>query len=126
MPDKQKIIKGLEVCTSIADGESCPKDCPYYQKVCYGYNQLMCDALALLKEQEEQIDRLIEESASNAEMAEGMKELLKEQEALVRCKDCKYCYFASNRIKSEQSDACGKHGIDVTQDWFCADGEAKE
>lgn len=42
---------------------------------------------------------------------------------LVYCKDCKECYFASNRIQSEQTFACGKHGIDVTQDWFCADGE---
>lgn len=36
------------------------------------------DACAMLKKQQEQIDRLLEESASNAEMAEGMKELLKE------------------------------------------------
>ena len=52
MPDREKVIKGLEVCTSIEDGESCPKECPYYQDVCYGYDQLMRDALALLKEQE--------------------------------------------------------------------------
>ena len=45
---------------------------------------------------------------------------------LVRCKDCKECYFASNRIQSEQTFACGKHGIDVTQDWFCADGAKKD
>ena len=53
MPDMEKVIKGLEVCTSIEDGESCPKECPYYQDVCYGYDQLMRDALALLKEHEE-------------------------------------------------------------------------
>lgn len=52
MADREKVIKGLEVCTSIADDELCPKDCPYYQEVCYGYDQLMRDALALLKEQE--------------------------------------------------------------------------
>ena len=51
--------------------------------------------------------------------------LLKEQPQIVRCKDCKECYFASNRIQSEQTFACGKHGIDVTQDWFCADGEMR-
>lgn len=49
--------------------------------------------------------------------------LLKEQEAVVRCKDCKHCYFASNRIPCEQTLACGKHGIDIAPDWFCADGE---
>ena len=42
---------------------------------------------------------------------------------LIRCGNCKYCYYASNRIPSEQTHACGKHGINVTQDWFCADGE---
>ena len=47
---------------------------------------------------------------------------MKEKEAVVRCKDCVECYFASNRIQSEQAFACGKHGIDVTPDWFCADG----
>ena len=41
---------------------------------------------------------------------------------LVRCKDCEYCYFASNRVQDERSYACGKYGIDVTPDWFCADG----
>ena len=42
---------------------------------------------------------------------------------VVRCKDCKECYFASNRIPTEQSYVCGKHGIDVSPEWFCADGE---
>ena len=45
---------------------------------------------------------------------------------LIRCKDCVECYFASNRIQSEQTFACGKHGIDVTPDFFCADGIAKD
>ena len=44
---------------------------------------------------------------------------------LVRCKDCKHCYFADNRIPSEQGYVCGRNGIDVTQDWYCADGERK-
>ena len=42
---------------------------------------------------------------------------------VVRCKDCKECYFASNRVPTEQSYVCGKHGIDVSPEWFCADGE---
>ena len=42
---------------------------------------------------------------------------------VVRCKDCKQCYFASNRVPDERSYACGKHGIDIVPDWFCADGE---
>lgn len=45
---------------------------------------------------------------------------------LIRCKDCKYCYYASNRTPEEQCYACTKIGIDVTAGWFCADGERKE
>ena len=45
---------------------------------------------------------------------------------VVRCKDCNECYFASNRIPSEQTLVCGKHGIDISPDWFYADGERKE
>ena len=44
---------------------------------------LLEDVRNLLDEQQEQIDKLLEESASNEEMAEGMKELLKEQEAVL-------------------------------------------
>lgn len=48
------------------------------------------------------------------------KELLKEQEAVVRCKDCKH----------GEPGACGD-GIDCDgvwhdDDWFCADGERKD
>lgn len=52
MADKGKVIKGLEFCIPIDEGEDCPRECPYYQDVCFGYSQLMRDALALLKEQE--------------------------------------------------------------------------
>ena len=51
--------------------------------------------------------------------------LLKEQEAVVRCKDCKYWYFADNRIPSEQENVCGRNGVVVTPDWFCADGKIR-
>ena len=87
--DREKVIKGLEIClnghVSRCHGNS---KCPYYifdDKHPRGdceYNQMLRDALAMLKEQQEQIDRLIEENASNAEMAEGLNELLKEQEAV--------------------------------------------
>lgn len=45
---------------------------------------------------------------------------------VVRCKDCKHWYFADNRIPSEQENVCGRNGIVVTPNWFCADGERKE
>ena len=45
---------------------------------------------------------------------------------LVLCKDCKYWYFADNRIPCERENVCGRNGIVVTPDWFCADGERRE
>ena len=73
MPDREKVIKHFEHLLNAAKGN--------YQD----FVDLTVDAgeeiLALLKEQQEQIDKLLEEYASNAEMAEGLKELLKEQEA---------------------------------------------
>ena len=44
---------------------------------------------------------------------------------IVRCKDCKYWYFADNRIPCEQENVCGRNGIVVTPDWFCADGKKR-
>lgn len=63
--------------------------CDYHDRPNFAFCvvDVATDALALLKEQQEQIDRLIEENASNAEMAEGMKELLKEQETKLKGSD---------------------------------------
>lgn len=52
MIDREKVIKALEVCIPLDEGEKCPTECPYYQDVCSGYSQVMRDALELLKEQE--------------------------------------------------------------------------
>ena len=49
MPDIEKVIKGLEVCTS----KPCYcTDCPYKANCCLDSQEVMEDALALLKEQE--------------------------------------------------------------------------
>ena len=100
--DREKVIKGLECCmkwTGEPNTATCHcSDCSYTNMDILGQRcliDLINDALALLNE----------------------------QEAVVRCKDCEHCYFASNRIPSEQNYACGKHGFDVAPDWFCADGE---
>lgn len=42
--------------------------------------------------------------------------LLKDQETIVRCKDCKYWHDPINcQLESE--------GLKTPDDWFCADGE---
>lgn len=53
MPDREKVIKGLECCTS--QQMSCKKDCPYNtseEEMCTAVFSMMGDALGLLKEQE--------------------------------------------------------------------------
>jgi len=54
MPDREKVIRGLEVCSTVEDLAPCPNECPYHKPdaVCYGTARLMRDALALLREQE--------------------------------------------------------------------------
>ena len=61
MPDKGKVIKGLECCAAMS-GDECSK-CPYGDEcvdtdLLYGIPHLASDALALLKKQEERIETL--------------------------------------------------------------------
>jgi hypothetical protein len=109
--DREKVIKALECCKR-KDGNEC-KVCPYTESA-YCTEDMSTEALVLLKEQKAYIEHLEEMNEKYGYIN------------IVRCKDCKECYFASNRIQREQTFACGKHGIDVTQDWFCADGERRE
>lgn len=57
MPDRDKVIKGLELCLKTIDEPDCRKECPYYE-ACQKYEgrvifqPLMRDTLALLKKQE--------------------------------------------------------------------------
>ena len=59
MPDREKVIKGLEICsTAHRDGSYHCGDCPYESdedNVCG--EKLCADALALLKEQENEKKR---------------------------------------------------------------------
>ena len=66
MIDREKVIKGLTHCTRPTEygkgGNHC-MDCPYTEAI--GFNQFKCngqqmmkDALALLKEQAEEIERI--------------------------------------------------------------------
>ena len=100
MPDRENVIKALECCLKESDhlySNPC-KDCPYEGKECI--DRMKAEALALLKE----------------------------QKAVVRCKDCRYGQFCTN---GETTYQCFKwnsneFGVLHEQEWFCADGEAKE
>ena len=73
--DKEKVIKGLEN-TEIMLKQAVDRGGEMAVMGAFKCYNHVSDALALLKEQQEQIDKLIEESASNAEMAEGYAEML--------------------------------------------------
>lgn len=54
MPDREKVIKGLEMCANSKCGNKCP-----YNVINYGCrSKLELDALTLLKEQEKEIKML--------------------------------------------------------------------
>jgi len=105
MHDREKVINGLEMCThdipisnNVHKYDFCKK-CPYHNgndEFCTNFTMLMRDAL----------------------------ELLKEQEAVVHCRDCKHS-------EHWYGDKCRcflwhETGIDVFNDGFCNYGERKE
>ena len=123
MPDMEKAINGLEHLSEwlfqqyrvVYDG-----DAPNY----YDAYKTVDDAIAMLKEQEEEIENLKQTAQS---MMEGIC-LLKEQPEIVRCKDCKYL----ERLpwlddETGKAMVCRKHTFTGmrTEDWYCADGERK-
>ena len=68
----------------------------------------------------EYIVKITDEVISDA--FDRIEEEYSPEQELVRCKDCRFSYYASNRVPTEQTYSCSRHGLDVAQDWFCADG----
>ena len=105
MPDREKVIKGVEHCFH---GQECCGDieCPYYI-------EHLSDCCCL------------EECQEN--LKADVIALLKEQEAIVQCKDCKH----GRRMKTENGIEvyCENNRIErifCEQDWFCADGRRRD
>ena len=142
MIDRKKVIKALEVCSSIPDGKECPKECPYkgQDMYCVGSSGLMLDAvdllkeyenlekrheilvnhadtmLAMLKERNEKIavlNRFIEQMPKPTKLLDVFCD---EYAKVVRCKDCKH-YMTIH---------CTCDGCCISDDWFCADGERRD
>lgn len=103
--DREKVIRKLKEALENAENEG-----EIFAEV---RRPVLFDALALLKEQEKQ-KFFVDESGKITPLP-----------VVVRCKDCRHWYFADNRIPSEQENVCGRNGVVVTPDWFCADGEKK-
>lgn len=115
MPDMEKVLKGLEMCTADlckVDKSECPY-CDYDAKeICI--DRIMSDALALLKEQDT-VDH-----ALSVLREHGWKEDRQHlQTEIVRCKDCRFGSVWNNCILCDGVN--GAH----SPDWYCADGERK-
>lgn len=98
MADYEKVVRGLEDLRENMAGRSMG----YLYRVC-------CDALVLLKEQKEIIDRF-----------------LKAPDAMTHCKDCKHGRIYENCVKCENAGNPGMFATYHQIDWFCADGECKD
>ena len=87
MSDREKVIKAAEICLKHIDESDCPQECPYFEQ-CSKYEKrvifqpLIRDALALLKEQDEQIknrDESLEKARAEIKWLRGMQ---KDQDAI--------------------------------------------
>ena len=99
MPDREKVIKGLEICVNMVPGKYDCYKCPYEIDGSDCEINSTNDAIALLKEQPE----------------------------IVRCKDCKH--WSAERIndynKCKRWINVGVNNFATMGDWFCADGERR-
>lgn len=126
MADREKVIKGLELCYArFPKLKGCPV-CPY-EKICYhdkACDELLFDAIELLKEQPDE-----HEVCANCPVDKDYAEI-------VRCKDCKWWDKKSEESNYGYCHAC-KHGFHSKNweigiyriyngDFFCADGETEE
>lgn len=115
MPDREKVIKGLEICRHrVISQENC-KECPYIydgrakQSNCEGV--LHWDALELLKEQEKPNGKCVNECECwDSAYERGKQDALKGQEAkwvedkqdehcrLIKCSNCGLTFIVGNNI----------------------------
>ena len=97
MSDRENVIKGIDICL---DRFRCGEDCPYYNTEKIGcMEQLREDALALLKEQEEEIENLRQTAQS---MIEGIVVSTPMFHPCRSCQEynCDFCQYKEVRRKS--------------------------
>ena len=111
MVDREKVIKGLEYCTTHYNcrnlrGQSCPyiDNCKPLEDATG--NTLTKDALELLKEQN---------------VCENCAIAIEDRQPVVLCKDCEHSKSYSNGKMFGCEFGNGLH----EPDWFCADGERR-
>ena len=121
MPDRETAITHLQIIRTWAKFAR-EHDLQFFTaKHLEDIAQWSDDALALLKEQEDLGTELTNAVELIHKKTERIEKLLKEQKAVVRCKDCKH-----GRLYEPNAVDCEYRELATEPDWFCADGEAKE
>ena len=109
--DREKVIKDLEECLSASCRGYRPRlSCPYNDEE---WN-IMRDALALLKEQEDRIN----------DLKGFINGFSKDAVPVVRCKNC--LYWRKFILNKDGHGACALDGRGHAPDWFCPDGTRRD
>ena len=139
MPDREKVIKGLEWCMNEKHDCYREKGCPYENEgedIGCKY-ALHRDALALLKAQEPMV--MVGAKLTDTELIEAIRKApitLKpavDAVPVVRCRDCKYgklCFDADGhrliQCTNTNYPAANVETWPLELDWYCAGGERRE
>lgn len=126
--DREKVIKALKHCKDNQHVNDCDT-CDYGGKTGMFCIRMIDDILALLKEHETEIIGIRAENRRIFSENIRLNRLLKEKEAVVRCKDCKYAYLTDDGeckyCEMEKDDNGSLIELYRSWDWYCADGERK-
>ena len=129
MPDREKVVKALECLKA---GSYC--ECCDYKPYDDCIKRVATDALALLKEQQQQIWEFQDQVEYLTDKQKEQKFFVDESgkitplPVVVRCEDCKHrgdrnkCIVAFVAEKQEMP----YFFYDNRGEWFCADGKRKE
>ena len=121
MPDMEKVVKALEACRKT----DCA-NCEYSAEACL-IDEMISDALALLKEQQERIEDYEKQIELQHDALRGSSDMISylfhKFNKIVCCKDCKQSGIDST---SYPQYWCSAHTEYHDGDWFCADGERRE
>lgn len=121
MPDREKVIKGLECCTGYCDEET---GCPYYdpdnEEAFACEEHLRRDAIALLKAQHK-IDML--RQRRNGYMDKLQFVYISDPVNVVRCRDCKHYEIKDHWAYFKNVPVLAASDVPTCHRW--GDGECK-
>lgn len=117
--DREKVIKGLEEAETMLT-QAVNRGGEMAVMGAFKCLNHVSDALAILQEQEDLGTELTNAVELIHKKNERIEKLLKEMEAVVRCKDCKHRGTYDCPIYVGGDGMCSE-----PDDWFCADGERR-